>query len=122
MKFLLYVCLTSIFLFAQNVEVVSYDYYLDASNTWEVDDAYANKDAFSPLTLKKQSLGFRKQTAWVYVKVKNSTHTPSDNILVFPYPQHDHLSVYKYTHGKVQQAYATGDLHKLLRYSCFRSS
>ncbi|MDQ7047564.1 MAG: 7TM-DISM domain-containing protein [Sulfurovum sp.] len=111
MKLLLYLCLTSIFLFAQNVKVVSYDYYLDASNTWEEKDAYAHKEDFAPLTLKNQSLGFRKQTAWVYVKVRNSSETASDNILVFPYPQHDNLTVYKYTDGKVQHAYTTGDLH-----------
>ncbi|MEA2029251.1 MAG: 7TM diverse intracellular signaling domain-containing protein [Campylobacterota bacterium] len=111
MKFLLSLWLTSLFIFAQNVEVVSYDYYLDVSNTWEERDAYAHKDDFAPLTLQNQSLGFRNQTAWVYVKVKNSSDAPLDNIVVFPYPQHDNLSVYKYSNGKVEQSYTTGDLH-----------
>lgn len=111
MKFLLYLWLSSLFIFAQDVQLLSYDYYLDTSNTWNEEDAYSHKDDFTPLTLKNQSLGFRKQTAWVYVKVKNSSDKPSDNIVVFPYPQHDNLTVYKYSNGKVQQSYTTGDLH-----------
>ncbi|MFK5976968.1 MAG: 7TM diverse intracellular signaling domain-containing protein [Sulfurovum sp.] len=111
MKILIYLWVSTLFIFAQNIEVVSYDYYIDASNTWKVEDAYAHKSDFSPLTLKNQSLGFRRETVWVYVKVKNITNIPLDNILVFPYPQHDNLSVYKYTDGKIQQSYITGDLH-----------
>lgn len=111
MKFLVYLCTMTLFLYGQEAEVRSYTYYVDASNTWKVEDAYIHKNDFSPVTRKDKSLGFKEGTVWIYVKVKNRTNAPTHNVIVFPYPQHDTLTVYRYTKGILHTSYVTGDLH-----------
>ena len=111
MKFLVYLWGMTLFLYGQGVEVLSYAYHIDAAGTWEVKDAYAHKDDFTPLAGKNPSLGFKSETVWIYIKVKNSTTIPSANVIEFAYPQHDNLNVYKYHKGAMEEHYVTGDLH-----------
>ena len=110
MKILWYILLTTLHLFASQTEVLSYAYYLDETHTWSVEDAYAHKERFTPLTRDKESLGFQDKTVWLYVKVKNNSEALSPNLMVFAYAQHDNLTVYKYADEKIAQTYTTGDL------------
>ncbi len=111
MKFLVYLWAMTLFLYGQGVDVLSYAYHIDDSGTWEVKDAYAHKDDFTPLAANNPSLGFKSETVWIYIKVKNPTNTSSANVIEFAYPQHDNLSVYKYHKGMIEEHYVTGDLH-----------
>lgn len=111
MKFILYLWLFTFYLYGQDVEVLSYTYHIDTTNTWKVDDAYAHKKEFNLLTTKDESLGFKTKNIWIYVKVKNPNPTLSKNVMVFSYPLHDNITVYKYINGKVSTHYTTGDLN-----------
>lgn len=112
MKFLLYIFVFLPFLlFAQEVQVSTYAYAIDRSNMWTADDAYAQRESFTPVSAKNRSLGFKKASIWIYIKVKNLSPSSSKNVIVFAYPQHDNLDVYKYNKGRIETSYVTGDLH-----------
>ncbi len=107
--FLLYCTLT---LHAQNTDVLEQSYFLDAKHSVKVSDIYSKKVALIPMTKKNTTLGFKKETVWIYVKVRNKTKQQLSNIIQFTYPLHDFIDVYMYDDSKITERYRTGDLTK----------
>lgn len=97
-------------LFADNIEVIVSSYHVDHSGQWTVEDAYKNKNTFSPINNKNASLGFSGGAVWIYVKVHNKTKLDSSNMIEFPYPLHDYITMYEYINGKFKERTPTGDL------------
>ena len=112
MKFLWYLLFLTLYVAAQGTEVLSYKYHVDTTNTWSIKEAYAQKENFKPITPENESLGFRNDSVWVYVNIKNNQDTALSNFMVFSYPLHDNLIVHAYNKEKLVEEYTTGDLHR----------
>jgi len=110
MKMLLLFLTLSLSLFADNIEVLASSYYVDHSGKWTIQDAYKNKNTFTPINNKNASLGFSDGIVWIYVKLHNKTALSSSNMIEFPYPLHDYITMYEYTNGTVKEHVETGDL------------
>jgi len=106
--FLLYCTLT---LQAQH-GYVEQSYFLDIKHTMNADDIYSKKVALTPITKNNTTLGFRKDTVWIYVRVNNNEKKQLSNIIQFTYPLHDFIDVYIYDKNKLSEHYLTGDLTK----------
>ncbi len=107
---LLFFVFAPLHLFSQEVEVQATSYYVDASKSWDVEAAYANKSQFRSLTADNASLGFNKGTVYIYIKVKNLSSHYNAQVAEFPYPLHDSITVYEKKQGSFVKLYETGDL------------
>ena len=97
---------------AKNTDILEQSYFLDPKHTLKVNDIYSKKVTLVPMTKKNTTLGFKKDTVWIYVKVQNKTKQQLANIIQFTYPLHDFIDVYIYDDGKITEHYLTGDLTK----------
>ena len=112
MKFLWYLLFLTLYVTAQGTDVLSYKYHVDTTNTWSVKEAYAQKENFRPITSKNESLGFRSDSVWIYVKVKNNQDIILSNLMMFSYALHDNITVYEYNNDTLIKESITGDLHR----------
>ena len=111
-KYLLFLLYCTLSLHAQNTDVLEQSYFLDTKHTLKVNDIYSKKVSLIPMTKKNTTLGFKKDTVWIYAKVENRTKKQLSNIIQFTYPLHDFIDVYIYDGGKITEHYRTGDLTK----------
>ncbi|WP_294953106.1 7TM diverse intracellular signaling domain-containing protein [Sulfurovum sp.] len=109
MKYALLFFMFTFYLFGQNTKLVA-RYYVDKSHHWSVEEAYHNRNRFSVLTQKNATLGFTEGNVWIYVNVQNLANKNISEMLEFPYPLHDYITVYVHKNGHFEKEYMTGDL------------
>ena len=96
--------------FGQEVQVLESKYTIDVDRKLSIESAYKEKDHFRNLIYDEISLGFSEARIWIYLKIKNPTDHEQSNVIKFPYPLHDYITVYEYQDSKLVDQYLTGDL------------
>jgi len=109
---LFFLFIFSLLLHAQDVKRLEFSYYLDVNHTKNINDIFLRKVPLTPITKKNATLGFKKSTVWIYVKLENKTKQNISNVIRFTYPLHDYIDVYLFHGSKISQHYQTGDLTK----------
>jgi len=112
LKYIFFLLYCTLALHAQNTDVLEQSYFLDTKHTLRVNDIYSKKVTLTPMTKRNTTLGFKKDTVWIYVKVQNKTKKQLSNVIQFIYPLHDFIDVYIYDGSKIKKHYLTGDLTK----------
>lgn len=96
--------------FAEEIQLLESKYTIDVDRKLTIESAYTEKFHFRELKHDDTSFGFSDARIWVYIKIKNITDHELSNVVKFPYPLHDYITVYEYQDSKLIDKYLTGDL------------
>ncbi|XPV70364.1 MAG: 7TM diverse intracellular signaling domain-containing protein [Halarcobacter sp.] len=112
MRFIFLILLYMINLSANSISIIESKYFLDKQHSYTTENIYKNKNKFTPYNYENATFGFKKDTIWLYFKVKNNTNIKQENLIEFLYRLHDYIYIMEYKDGQVIDQYLTGDLTK----------
>jgi len=111
MKKIYFILITLVSLIsADNIYSIQSKILFDTNSTMSYIDIYSIKNQMKEVTQDKLSLGYKKETVWLYIKVKNLSTRPDNRYIVFINPMLDHLKIWEYDKKKVIDYYEIGDL------------